>query len=151
MQQMTLDLDFEQQRPVVVLDDGLTGLLDTGAYLPVWVDDEDILTDIMGAELVQKDVEFTGFGGVANGNLYRATIKVGKLIYPNMTIIANSELDVPFNMILSASMFQHLRYEVDDENHKFNVTIPDKESNVRNLVVETRDGKLFVLCNSAAD
>lgn len=66
-----------------------------------------------------------------------------------MTIIANSELDVPFNMILSASMFQHLRYEVDDENHKFNVTIPDKESNVRNLVVETRDGKIFVLCNSA--
>ncbi|MCR5486873.1 MAG: hypothetical protein K6F35_05010 [Lachnospiraceae bacterium] len=146
---MTLDLDFEQQRPVVVLDDGLTGLLDTGAYLPVWVDDEDILTDIMGAELVQRDVEFTGFGGVASGNLYRATFKVGKLIYPNMTIIANSELDVPFNMILSASMFQHLRYEVDDENHKFNVTIPDKESNVRNLVVETRDGKIFVLCNSA--
>lgn len=146
---MTLDLDFEQQRPVVVLDDGLTGLLDTGAYLPVWVDDEDILTDIMGAELVQRDVEFAGFGGVASGNLYRATFKVGKLIYPNMTIIANSEFDVPFNMILSASMFQHLRYEVDDENHKFNVTIPDKESNVRNLVVETHDGKIFVLCNSA--
>lgn len=151
MQQMTLDLDFEQQRPVVVLDDGLTGLLDTGAYLPVWVDDEDILTDLMGAELIQKDVEFTGFGGVARGNLYRATFKVGNLIYPNMTIIANSELDVPFNMVLSASMFQHLIYEVDDDNHKFNVTIPDKESNVRNLVIEDRDGKLFVLCNSATD
>ena len=51
-------------------------MLDTGAYLPVWVDDEDILTDIMGAELMQKDVEFTGFGGVASGNLYRVTFKV---------------------------------------------------------------------------
>lgn len=46
-------------------------------------------------------------------------------------------------------MFQHLRYEIDDENHKFNVTIPDRESCIRNLKIQDKNGKLHVLCNSA--
>ena len=40
----------------------------------------------------------------------------------------NDDLEVPFNMILSATMFQNLIYEIDDKNHKLNVTIPDEES-----------------------
>ncbi len=52
-------------------------------------------------------------------------------------------------MIMSATMFRHLIYEIDDHNYKFNVTIPDKESEVRNLVIWDSEGKLHVACNSA--
>lgn len=147
MKQITLPLDEFQQRPVVRLN-RLRALLDTGAYIPVWVDDEDILTSVMGGTWIRRDVEFSGFGGKTKGNLYQVTISIGELTYPNMVIIANSELDVPFNLILSATMFQNLIYEVDDKNHRLNITVPDDESNVRNLCIVDRDGIMHVLCNS---
>ena len=76
------------------------------------------------------------------------TLKLGDLIYPNMIIISNDDLEVPFNMILSATMFQNLIYEIDDRNHRLNITIPDEESKVRNLRIVNLDGKIHVLCSS---
>ena len=146
---MTLKLDIDQQRPVVIVGENMTALLDTGAYIPVWTDEESILSEKLGAELVAEGVTFTGFGGETSGNLYKVTLQVGELVYPNMSIVANAELDTPFNLILSATMFQSLIYEVDDKNHRFNVTVPDGESTVRNLRIENSDGRIFVLCNSA--
>lgn len=77
------------------------------------------------------------------------TLEVGELIFPNMHIIANDELELSYNLILSATMFQHLIYEIDDKNHKLNITLPQGESNVRNLKIEDKNGHLHVLCNSA--
>ena len=80
------------------------------------------------------------------GTLYRIpTFRCGTLLYPEFPIIA-SRMDLPCQMLLSTTMFNRLIYEVDDCNHKFNVTIPEKESHVRNLAVEDRNGKLHVLC-----
>ena len=148
MRQMTLKLDRSQQRPVVIVGDGMTALLDTGAYIPVWTDDENVLVEKLGAELVAKGVTFTGFGGRAIGNLYKVTLWVGDLISPDMTVISNDDLEVPFNMILSATMFQNLIYEIDDKNHRLNITIPDEESMVRNLRIINSDGRIHVLCTS---
>lgn len=39
-------------------------------------------------------------------------------------------------------------YEIDDKNHKLNVTIPDDESTIRNLKIEDSNGKLHILCHS---
>ncbi len=149
MKQMTLQLDSRQQRPVVRLKNGLRALLDTGAYIPVWTDDEDILVENLGASLITKDVSFSGFGGEARGNLYKVSLNVGELYYPNMTIIVNQDLDTPFNLILSATMFQNLIYEVDDKNHRMNIMIPDEESMVRSLRIEDSGGQIHILCNSA--
>ena len=148
MKQMTLKLDSLQQRPVVIVGNGMTALLGTGAYIPVWTDDESILVEKLGAEMVAEGVSFTGFGGKATGNLYKVTLQLGDLIYPNMIIISNDDLEVPFNMILSATMFQNLIYEIDDRNHRLNITIPDEESKVRNLRIVNLDGKIHVLCSS---
>lgn len=149
MKQITLPLDNKQQRPVVIVGNNMTALLDTGAYIPVWTDDEGLLTERLGAELLAKDVTFTGFGGTAVGNLYRVSLEIGGLVYPNMVIIANHDLNTPFNLILSATMFQNLIYEIDDKNHVFTVEIPDEESVVRNLRIEDSGGRIHVLCNSA--
>lgn len=151
MKQITLRLDKRQQRPVVLLKDTLSALLDTGAYLPVWVDDEAILAEDLGAALIKKNIPFTGFGGTAQGNLYQVTIEVGDLIFPNMHIIANNDMHVPFNMILSATMFQNLIYEIDDKNHKLNISIPDEESIIRNLKIKESNGKLHIMCQSASE
>ena len=148
MKQYTLKLDNTRQRPVVILNNGLTALFDTGAYIPVWTDDEDILTSELGAQLVRKGVPLSGFGGCTYGNLYKVNIDIGGILYPNMHIIANNEINATFNLILSATMFEGLIYQIDTVNHVLNVEVPDWESNVRNLRVVSEEGKLFVLCDA---
>lgn len=91
---------------MVLLKDTLSALLDTGAYLPVWVDEETILTEDLGAALIRKNIPFTGFGGTAL---------------------------VPFNMILSATMFRNLNVLCNSDSQEI------KESN----------GKLHSMCQSA--
>lgn len=149
MKQYTLKLDNTRQRPVVILNNGLTALLDTGAYIPVWTDDEDILTTELGAELVRKDVPLSGFGGCTHGNLYKVNIDIGGILYPNMHVIANNEINATFNLILSATMFEGLIYQIDTVNHVLNIEVPDWESNVRNLRVVDEEGRFFVLCDAA--
>ena len=149
MKQFTLDLNEHIQRPVVKLSDWhqFNVMLDTGALFPVWVDEEMALVKL-GAECIKQNVKFGGFGGEASGNLYRLPyFKLGELIFPNFPVIS-CKVKAPCHMILSASMFSNLRYEIDDENHKLNVTIPDTQSNIRNLTIWDESGHLQVLCVS---
>ena len=147
MKQYSMNLDKKYKRPVVLLGNGLTALLDTGAYIPIWTDEEDILVSDMDAELVKEKVPFSGFGGFTYGNLYKVSIDIGGIIYPNMHIIANNDINAAFNLILSATMFDGLIYQIDTVNHVLNVDIPDYESNIRNLRIENKDGRQFVLCD----
>ena len=154
MKQFTLSLDETSSRPIVLLNNWnkIRALLDTGSFLPVWTADENLLTHL-GGVCIKKDVPFGGFGGTTKGNLYKlSNIVIGDLIFPNIHIIACKDLNfVPFQLILSATMFRNLIYEIDDKHHKLNVTIPDNESTVRNLIIQSNDGKIKVLCGSDAD
>ena len=105
-------------------------MLDTGALYPVWTKSEELLVKLLNAKLVKAKVPVSGFGGTPEGNAY--TIQVGNLIFTNIHIIASNMITIPFSMILSATMFQGLIYEIDTVNNSFNVTIPDNESNIRN-------------------
>ena len=147
MKQFVLPLVKGAQRPTAILENfhHLTAMLDTGAVLPVWVEDEDGLKD-MGGIPVATNLPFGGFGGTTMGTLYRIPLfRCGELMYPELPIIA-SKIDLPCQMLLSATMFGGLIYEVDDCNHKFSVSIPDRESHVRKLIVEDRNGNVHVLC-----
>ncbi len=152
MKQFTLSLVKNSLRPVVKLEswNNFRALLDTGAFFPIWTAEEEILNDL-GGRILRKNVFFSGFGGRTKGNLYEVQkIVIGDLIFPNTHIVACKDLQyVPFQLILSATMFQNLIYEIDDKNHRFNVTIPDDESNVRNLRIEDANGRLHILCHSA--
>lgn len=145
MRQILLELDKSNPRPVVLLKDDLTALLDTGAFVPVWVAKEEDLRAIQGVRFVKADVPFSGFGGTTRGNLYRMTLQVGNMVYPDMPILANAEVDSDFDMILSAPMFDGLIYQVDTVNHVLNIDIPDNESNVRHIRLKNSKGELFVL------
>lgn len=76
-------------------------------------------------------------------------IDIGGILYPNMHVIANNEINATFNLILSATMFEGLIYQIDTVNHVLNIEVPDWESNVRNLRVVDEEGKFFVLCDAA--
>ena len=148
MKQFTLPLKKNTQRPVVILNDffDLEVMLDTGALFPIWVEDEAVLQEL-GGSVVTENVEFGGFGGKARGRLYKLPLlKIGTLTFPEFHIIA-CRMELPCYMIMSASMFRHLIYEIDDYNYLFNVTIPEKESEVRNLLMWDADGKLHIACN----
>ena len=147
MKQFTLRLDATQQRPVVLLKNSLTALLDTGAYIPIWTDEEDILVSVLGGKLIKENVPFTGFGGTAFGNLYQVTFEIGDLIFPNMHIVANSELNTSYNLILSATMFERLIYEIDAKTYRLNVSVPDGENLVRNLRIIDSKGGIHIMCN----
>ena len=151
MKQFTLGLNDEYQRPVVKLPRfyGFNALLDTGAVFPVWLEDEQLLKKV-GATLLREDVYFGGFEGRVHGHLYQLPhFQLGELIYPRMHIIVGKS-SVIFPLILPATMFSHLIYEIDDHNHCLNISIPDTESNIRNLVIKDTDGHLHVACTSAS-
>ncbi|MCM1268021.1 MAG: hypothetical protein NC302_08960 [Bacteroidales bacterium] len=97
------------------------------------------------------DVPLSGFGGSTYGNLYKVNLDIGGILYPDMHIIANNEINATFNFILSATMFEGLIYQIDTVNHMLNIEIPDWESNVRNLRVVNEDGRIFVLCSAARE
>lgn len=152
MRQFTLNL-LEDQRPIMYFNMGnnvkVNAMLDTGALFPMWVTDEDILANL-GAVIIKRRVEISGIGGKAQGNLYKMNhIEVGGLVYPGIYIIA-CKMDLPCHILLSSTMFQGLIIEIDDKNHKLNVSIPEDESNVRNLSIEDKNGRLHVLCCSAS-
>lgn len=149
MKQLSLKLQKKAQRPVVKLVDfyGIDAMLDSGALFPVWVEDEELLLD-MGGKVVLDEVEFGGFGGSAKGRLYKIPyLKIGELTYPGFHIIA-CKMSLPCQMLMSSTMFTKLIYEVDDYNRRLNITIPDTESTVRNLVIWDSEGHLHVACNS---
>ena len=148
MKQFTLALNKSIQRPTILLNHPhhLQAMLDTGATFPVWTADEDIIEKI-GGKLKKTDVPFGGFGGMTKGNLYEIpNFCVGDLIFPSLPVIV-SPRNLPCQMLLSATTFSRLIYEIDDQHHQFNVTIPEQESTVRNLTVKEDNGRLHIFCS----
>lgn len=150
MRQFTLSLYEKFDRPIALLDNWhrVNAMIDSGARFPVWVAEEELLLDL-GAKLKMENVYFGGFGGSTQGRLYELPyFKLGDLVYPCLNIIA-CPIDAPCEIVISATMFAHLGCLIDYENHALTVTIPDNQSTVRNLVIEDKEGRLHVLCQSS--
>ncbi len=151
MIQFTLKLDNSEQRPILNIQtlNNISALLDTGAVFPVWLDDEGLISALGGVS-AHKRLPIGGLGGVKECPMYRLpSLCIGELIYPNLPIAVNQMPDMPCQILLPATMFSGLVYEIDDYRHKLNITIPDGESNVRNLTVEDSGGRVHVLCHTA--
>ena len=63
-------------------------------------------------------------------------------------VIEIPEMTASYNMILSSSMFRHTIYEIDDINHKFNVSVEENDY-VRRLIAyyDEKQGRLYVHYN----
>ena len=140
---------LETQRPVIYMPKWhkTNMMLDTGALFPVWTEEEELLK-AYGGKLIKKNIPISGLGGKTVGSLYVLPLfELGKLTFIDLHLIAH-RLELACDMLLPATMFQNLLYEVDNRNHKLNVTIPDDESRIRNLVIKEDNGKVHVLCSS---
>lgn len=143
--QMTIQLDEGARRPIAQIDwfKGCRALIDTGALFPVWNKSEDTLVKKLGAELIRRDVTFKGFGGETRGNLYRVNFMLNNLHYINMPIIANRIQGANWSMLLSATMFDGMSYEIDTINKKLNIDVKDNQP-VRILRLSDDDNSISV-------
>lgn len=154
MNSFELDLNKCFQRPVVKLGgfNNFNALLDTGSVFPVWTTSEDVLKSI-GGVCVKQSCIFGGFGGNVDGKLYTIPmLKVGDFVYPNMHIILYSELeDINFDLILSATMFNGLRYEINNIDNKFKVYYKNEQDRIRNIVIKgsNKNIKIFTSLGNA--
>ena len=84
MKQLTLPLILDSSRPIIRIEKfyNVHAMLDTGAVIPVWVDDEQILKNI-GGVVIAYNQPFGGFGGETRGTLYRIPLfQLGELDIP---------------------------------------------------------------------
>ena len=140
------------ERPFVRMENffNMDALLDTGSILPVWTASEEKLKAV-GGKLIARDKPFGGFGGMTTGNIYEIQyFCIGELTFPHFHIIA-SPSDLPCQMLLSATMFHRLIYEIDDYNYALNITVPDTESFVRDLRIKDVNGRLQVFCTNVEE
>lgn len=144
------DLEVSADRPILRLDDlfpGCTALIDTGALFPVWTKSRELL-EALGAKVVKRNISFSGFGGDACGDIYTFTLHLGKLIYPQMHIMACENDDIPGYFIFSATMFKNTVYTIDAIEKKFIIATKDNQI-CRNLLITDTDGIIHVLCVTA--
>lgn len=142
--QITLNMDSEARRPVVQIDwfHGCRAMLDTGALFPIWVASDGLL-ESLGARLVKKDVKFSGFGGDTAGNLYRINFVLSGLIYVDMPIVVKEMENLQCHLILSATMFENMVYEIDMRRHTLHIDTKDNQP-VRLLRVSNDNGRFSV-------
>lgn len=126
---ITTQLDNKARRPIAHINwfKGCRALIDTGALFPIWNGDGKSLEQGFHAELKRKNVIFGGFGGKAKGDLYRVNFEINGLHYLDMPIMASELEGTNWNMIISATMFEGMAYEIDTVNKKLNINTQDNQ------------------------
>lgn len=147
---MDIILHKDRLRPVAILQNyhNMLALVDTGAVIPVWTGGYTALRYNFNIVKIKEGVVFTGFGSTAKGDLYRlSNFKLGDLYYPDLPVIVTDDKNLKVQMILSASMFSRLSYEINDRDKYLRITVPEGESTVRHLEIKDSNGRLHILCN----
>lgn len=147
--QITVNLDAESERPIIMLDwfMGCRAMIDTGAVFPVWPAPVFQLLRL-GGRLEKRDITFSGFGGQTKGDLYRVDFRLGSLVYKDMPIVTNRQIDLNCHMILSATMFEKMAYVIDNRNHYFSVDTFDNQT-IINLRFVIKGNSAYIHTSSA--
>lgn len=147
-----LNLDEDIDRPVIVSDNLLIALVDTGASVPVWTGDVNILIDRLHAVLINDRAELSGFGGSELSVAYKIpSLTLSDITFRNVPIVVSTKLgNVPFNIILCASMFSGMIYQFDTINNKMRIYIPDNRTD-RTFKVKNSNGKYHIFITFDAD
>ena len=128
MKQFTLELDKDAQRPIIHIPEfhNIDAMLDTGFLFPVWCASEEMLKKL-GAEKISDYAPFGGFGGLTVGKMYRLPLfQMGGLMYPNMSLICHAGSSLVHPLILPATMFNNLIYEINNKLHRLIVKFVDE-------------------------
>lgn len=145
MHYMVKRLTSESLRPVIELGifPGCNALIDTGAEIPVWTGEESQLATMEGVHSTGIRGAIGGFGGTSEGNIYKMTLDFDGLYYIDMPIIANSMGNVSWHIILPATMFDGMRYTIDNIR-KIAIFESEDCQLVRHLKLRGNDGNMYV-------
>lgn len=121
-------LDTRENSPVIVLPwfNNCRVLIDTGATLPMWLKSV-IPLKIKGAIKENHMVNLNGVGGNSTGDLYRINFDFGNIHFKNLPIVHKEISVADAYMILPATLFEGMVYEIDNINHTFKVKVDNKE------------------------
>lgn len=145
---ITLRLSRNYQRPVILLPDvfyGCSALLDTGSSFPMWTKGSRLLERIGGKPVRGlEDVTFSGFGGDCHAGIYKIDFRLGRLFYPDMSILCISDEEIPGYFLLSATMFPDMNYTINTKHHTFSIQTFDNQICIL-VEVYSKNGILHIL------
>lgn len=135
---MVFSLDDTVERPVIVLNEifeGCSALLDTGALIPVWTKDAQILKKVYNADLIKTNCKFNGFSNNdIIGDLYKIDLVLGELVFPKLPIIASYNEKIPGFFLFPATMFTQMDYCIKNSTKKLEL-IPTNNQKCFNIVI----------------
>jgi len=151
--EFVLRLSEDYKKPTINIDE-MVVLIDTGADVPTFMLTEKQLKDVYNAKLFKsvddkgEPLKIGGFGGKCTGKIYELEMfKLGELIFPNMRVFVPDNGIKGIDIVISASMFDGLMYDIDTINHTLTVHVPEKEQLIRRVKLEDKDGNIIVLLN----
>ena len=118
---LTLDIIDGYTRPVVLLKEDITCLIDSGADVPVWTRGSDKLLSSYQAKQIQgKKFLLSGFGKEAEiVNVYsisdleiKGEESADRIIFKNLTVACTERPFMVANLIMPATAFSHMNYTV---------------------------------------
>lgn len=137
-------LDTRENSPVIVLPwfNNCRVLIDTGATLPMWLKSA-IPLKIKGAIKENYTVNLNGVGGSSTGDLYRINFDFGNIHFKNLPIVHKEISVADAYMILPATLFEGMVYEIDNINHTFKVKVDNKEY-YRDFKIKDNEGIPYI-------
>lgn len=132
-------------RPIIELNlfAGCLAMIDTGAEIPVWVGEEEQLAALDGVSSTGVRSSIDGFGGASEGNVYRMTWEFEGLHYIEMPVVACKMKNISWDIVLPATMFDGMRYTVDNIRGEMVFEIQDNQT-VRHLKLLGKDGSIHI-------
>lgn len=118
---LTLDIIDGYTRPVVLLKEDITCLIDSGADVPVWTRGSDKLLGSYQAKQIQgKKFLLSGFGKEAEiVDVYSISdleLKdeggTDRIVFKNLTVACTERPYMVANLILPATAFSHMNYTI---------------------------------------
>ncbi len=122
------NLDTKKNSPVIILPwfNNCRILIDTGATLPMWLKSI-VPLKIKGAVKENRTVNLKDVGGNSAGDLYRVNFDFGNIHFMSLPIVHKEISVADAYMILPATLFEGMIYEIDNINHIFTVKVDNKK------------------------
>ena len=138
------NLDTKENCPVIVLPwfNNCRVLIDTGSTIPMWLKSI-IPLKMKGAIQQNRQIELSGVGGKTSGTLYKVNFDFGNIHFKDLPIIHKEIKFADAYMILPATLFENMVYEINNIDHTFKIKV-DNNSYYRQFKIKDNDGNPYV-------
>ncbi|MBD5445461.1 MAG: hypothetical protein HDR29_07925 [Lachnospiraceae bacterium] len=138
------NLDKKENSPVIVLPwfNNCRVLIDTGSTMPMWLKSI-VPLKIKGAVKQDRQIELNGIGGKTSGDLYKVNFDFGNIHFKDLPIIHKEIKVADAYMILPATLFTGMIYEINNIEHTFKVQV-DNKGYYRQFKIKDNNGIPYV-------